>query len=350
VTSSPLDAESLGRRIEAYLNGNYNLGIRHRRAVVVSVAGVPLVERYYGRVTATTTSEVRSVTKTVVATLIGMALAEGRLHGLDQTLAELLPDYRTNMSAALAAVTLRSILTMTSGLEPDDLGGAQPQQLMGPDWVGNVVRHSRSPDGMGAFAYSSAGSHLLSAILVQATGQSVLSYARSRLFDPLGIVTSPAFEPVIPGTGTVPDRVGREYDAAGFAWPRDPTGIHVGFAGLRLTARDMTALGSLYLYQGRWRGRQLLSRSWVEQATRSHVPTGLGQTPGYGYQWWVTTAGRHSAFAAIGHGGQLIEVVPDLRLVVAVSTTVTKESPAPSEVYLALVQDVVVPALEHQRR
>jgi CubicO group peptidase (beta-lactamase class C family) len=350
VSISRLDAGSLGRQIESYLDANYNLGIRRRRAVVVSVAGAPVVERYYGRVTARTTCDVRSVTKTVVATLIGMALAEGRLHSLDQTLFELLPAYRAKMSTALKAVTLRQLLTMTSGLQPDNVSGQQPL-LRGPDWVGNVVRHAPAPNVTGRFAYSSAGSHLLSAILVQATGQSVLSYARSRLFDPLAIATRPAFEPVINNNGDVPEPVaGREFDAAGFAWLRDPTGMHLGFAGLKLTARDMTKLGTLYLNQGMWRGRQLLPRSWVQDATRSHVSTGMGQLTGYGYQLWVTAAGVHPAFAAVGYGGQLIEVVPDLRLVVAVCTTVSEQSPANVGVYVSLVQDVVVPVLERQLR
>src|SRR5215213_4422737 len=117
------DWPALGRRIEDYLDRSYSLAVRDRRALVVSVGGVRVVERYYGGSNAAATADVRSVTKSVVGTLVGAALAEGRLRSLDQRLGELLPEHRAAMSDAVAALTLRQVLTMTAGLPPDELGG-----------------------------------------------------------------------------------------------------------------------------------------------------------------------------------------------------------------------------------
>jgi CubicO group peptidase (beta-lactamase class C family) len=267
--------------------------------------------------------------------LIGVAIDERKLRGVDQTLAELLPAYAATMPPAVKAVTLRQVLTMTAGLPPDppDL----PAFVTSGDWVGTILRAgTRQPAGQG-FAYSSAGSHLLSAILRQATGRSTLDYARVKLFSPLGISTVPAAEPVARQENRP------AYDRAGFAWPTDPQGNHVGFTWLKLTARDLARLGQLWLNQGRWAGRQLVSAAWVSESTTAHVDT--HSTPEqYGYQWWLTTADGHRAYAAMGYGGQLIEVVPDLDLVTVVAST-DAPGAAGAEVYLDLVSSYIAPAI-----
>ena len=239
------------------------------------------------------------------------------------------------MPSAVKAITLRQVLTMTAGLPPDppDL----PAFAASGDWVATILREgTQQPAGQG-FAYSSAGSHLLSAILRQATGRSTLDYARAKLFTPLGINTLPAVEPVAREESRL------AYDRARFAWPTDPQGNHVGFTFLKLTARDMDKLGQLWLNKGRWAGRQLASAAWVTESTTSQVDT--HSTPEqYGYQWWVTTADSHRAYAAMGYGGQLIEVVPDLDLVTVVASTDAIGAAGP-EVYLDLVSSYIAPAI-----
>jgi len=164
------------------------------RAVLVLVGGRPLVERYYDS-SAEATSNVASVTKSLMSILVGVALDEGDLGSVDQTLAELLPDYAAIMTPDVAGVTLEQVLTMTAGL-PEDPRAAAPPHYLTEDWVAAILTgRLEQPPGT-SFAYASAGSHLLSAILVEATGRSVLDYARDKLFDPLGINTDPAAEPL----------------------------------------------------------------------------------------------------------------------------------------------------------
>lgn len=336
--ATPTAAE-LTAAVDEFVDQSLSPGIRNRRAILVAVDGKTMVQRYYDS-SAEETAPVASVTKSVVSTLVGMAVSGGDLT-LDQTLSELLPSYAGVMTAQVGAITVRQLLTMTAGLPADQ--GSDPRPS-GSDWVAEILRRgvARAP-GEG-FAYSSVSSHLLAAILTEATGRPLLTYARERLFDPLGIDTRPAFQPILAPGG--PDPV-RSYDDAGFAWPRDPQGIHVGYGYLKMTAEDMVKLGNLYLDEGVWEGERLLPSGWVEDATSPAVSTdnGFGGAD-YGYQWWVTSAGEHPAFAAIGYGGQIIEVVPDLRLVVVASTWIDDTTGFDSRTWETMVPMVIVPAFE----
>jgi CubicO group peptidase (beta-lactamase class C family) len=300
--------------VEALVDPTEYPVFRPIRAVIIEVDGHTVFEHYY-RGSASDTSNVFSATKSFVGTLIGIALADGSLRSVDQTLSELLPAYAADMEPEEAAITLRQLLTMTAGL-PDtiNVSGPFPWELS-DDWVKGILADQlEQPPGEG-FAYSDASSHLLSAILTEAVGTSVLDYARAELFDPLGIAASGPAADLLAVPKNLP-----AYERAGFSWPHDPQGVQMGWAHLKLTARDMAALGQLYLDDGRWQGEQVVPTAWVHDAITEQVQANL--TNGYGYQWWVTTAGGHDAYAAIGYGGQLIEVVPDLRLVAVFSTDV----------------------------
>lgn len=332
-------AAELAAAVDRFIDESLAPGIRNRRAILVSVDGTLMVERYYDS-NAEETAGVASVTKSVVSTLIGIAVSEGSL-GLEQTLSELLPSHSDEMTSSIGGITLRQLLTMTAGLPADD--GSDPRPA-GSDWVTDILRRGTVRPPGAEFAYSSASSHLLAAILVEATDQPLLTYARDKLFDPLEIDTRPAFQPILE-LGR-PDPL-QAYDRAGFAWPRDPQGVHVGFGYLKMTAEDMVKLGNLYLDQGRWEGEQVVPSGWVRDATTSAVSAtgGFGGT-GYGYQWWITSAGEHPAFAAIGFGGQMIEVVPDLELVVVASTWFDEDVNFDSRIWETMTSQALVPAFE----
>ena len=137
------------------------------RAVLVVQHGRPVVRRYYGPGTRTA-SNIMSVTKSVIGTLVGIAVDEGLLR-LDDTLAELLPAYADHMRPNVAAITVEQLLTMTSGLTPDVHVGVLPFERS-RDWVADILDRGITATP-GEFAYSSAGSHLLAAILTEATGK-----------------------------------------------------------------------------------------------------------------------------------------------------------------------------------
>jgi CubicO group peptidase (beta-lactamase class C family) len=297
------------------------------RAIIVEVVGRTRFERYYAS-SADQYRSIFSVTKSVTSTLVGIAIDEGRLH-LDDRLDQMLPRQAARMTPQVARVTLRELLTMTGGF-PDTWNGAAMDALASaPNWTRYILTH-QDQDTPALFHYSDYGAHLLSPILVQATGQSVLAYARAKLFDPLGIPTRPAAEPV-------PDDAHlAEYLRAQFAWPVDPQGFHTGYANLKLRPRDMARIGELFLQNGRWRDKQLLSAGWVRQATASQAGKAFDlafqgfrafDPRNYGYLWWVDTVDAADAYFAWGYGGQLIEVVPARQLVIVVSTDVDFTNP-----------------------
>ena len=338
-SSSP---EQVAAVFDELVNGDVHSGVyEDLRAVLVLVGGRPLVERYYDS-SAEATSNVASVTKSVMSILVGVALDEGVLGSVEQTLSELLPEYAAIMAPDVAGVTLEQVLTMTAGLPEDPRAPATPPHYLTEDWVAAILSGGlEQPPGEG-FAYASAGSHLLSAILVEATGRSVLDYARDKLFNPLGISTDPAAEPL-----AVEENL-PAYEAASFAWPVDPQGVHLGDAFLKISAPDMAKIGQLMLAGGRWDEKQIVPAQWVTESTRAHASTGGYGVGGddYGYHWWVTTADGHDAFAAAGFGGQLIEVVPDLDLVVVISCTIPEGNVhLDASTFRGLVNAVVAPAI-----
>ncbi|WP_406831291.1 serine hydrolase [Pedococcus sp. KACC 23699] len=335
------DPDKITSATRTYLTNIYSPAISNVRAVLVTVDHRALVQLYRSS-TPARAHDVHSVTKSVIATLVGIALSEGRLHSLDDTLATLLPQHAAEMNSTVRAITLRQLLTMTAGLPPDQANGNAPASMSGADWVGNILRTGTvAPPGR-SFAYSSAGSHLLSAILTRATGMSALDYARSRLFGPLGIDSRHAVEPRTEDKGAI-----AAYDKADFAWPKDPRGIQLGFAALKMSPRDMAKLGQLYLDGGRWNGRQVVPAQWVKASTTAQVGTRgdrAALAESYGYQWWVTQERGHHAFAAFGFGGQVVEVVPDLRLVVVVATEAIEPNLRWEHVR-GMIADAIVPAV-----
>ena len=155
----------------------------------------------------------------------------------------------------------------------------------------------------------------------------MLAYAQAKLFDPLGLVTQPGSQPPVDEAHV------SDYDRDGFAWPVDPQGFHTTAFFLKLRPRDMAAFGQLFLQNGRWNGRQVVPTAWVRQATTgqagksfpdygSSAPGSAFNPTNYGYFWWVEPTSGVTAYYALGFGGQLIEVVPDLHLLIVVSSSV----------------------------
>jgi CubicO group peptidase (beta-lactamase class C family) len=178
------------------------------------------------------------------------------------------------------------------------------------NWVQFVLDRPMAAAPGSTFNYSSGGSHLLSAILQEATGMRTISFAREYLFEPLGI--------------------------RGVSWTSDPQGIALGAGGVRLAPRELARLGQLYLQGGVWGGEQIVPAEWVEASIAPQV-SAHGAASYYGYQWWVRGSG---IFAAHGYRGQRIFVVPDLEMVVVFTADLPGGEPS------MLLSNYILPAAQ----
>jgi CubicO group peptidase (beta-lactamase class C family) len=253
-------------------------------SVVVERNGRLVFERYYRGAARSARLDVFSVTKSVTSTLVGIALAEGKLRSLDQRLGDFFPkDVQRARDKRVRKITLRQLLEMRSGYR--DVAAAQSD-----DWVRTQIDRPLAESPGRGWAYDNGSFHLLSAVLTKATGRTANAYAQRVLLGPLGIAST--------------------------AWATDGQGHSLGNTGLRLSSRELLRLGDLYLHGGLWRGRQVVPAVYVRAATRPY--TNLGRGAGYGYGWWVF-GGRPPGFAALGYGGQAIAVYPSQHLVVVVT-------------------------------
>jgi CubicO group peptidase (beta-lactamase class C family) len=256
-----------------------------------------VVEEYYRGNHRDSLNDLRSVTKSVVSTLTGLAIQEGYLNGLDQTLGELLPTAPYQFPEQ-RGISLRDLLTMSGGFDWFEHGAiGYNDWILSEDRVAYLLgKPLMDPPGL-HFNYNSAAVHLLGVVLTEATGLELPELADQLLLGPLGIPHS--------------------------RW--EPLGPHFnGGAGIDLRPRDLARLGQLFLQGGLSGHRRILSESWIRQAT---TPAYSWRAPfppltavSYGFLWWTHDDNRGDAFLAWGYGGQFLYVVPDLNLVVVATT------------------------------
>jgi CubicO group peptidase (beta-lactamase class C family) len=244
-----------------------------------------------------TLHDMRSTTKSVVSTLVGIAMGDGLIRGVDTPVIDLVPEHRRADREAKRSVLLRHVLAMTAGLEWDeampytDPRNSERLMIRSGDPIGYVLSRHLMVEPGSQFNYNGRLTELLGAVVRHATGQDLVAFAKERLFAPLGIER--------------------------FEWRRHANGLPSAASGLRLWPVDLAKFGYLYLNRGRWNGRQILPAAWVNESLREHW---TAPHFGYGYQWWIprfTAEGASiKAFNTRGNGGQCAFVFPTLGLVV----------------------------------
>ncbi len=300
------DATKLSGVVAKILSGEANL-----HAVVVERHGKLVAEGYrtgsdkpqfklFSRTVAFGPAErhdTRSVGKSVIALLVGVAQAEGKLGSLATPVVDFYPEHADLATPALRKVTLEHLLMMGSNLRWRESGEGFPNDEDRLAWKESPIRFvlGRPPvaEPGRTFNYNSGGTVVLADILGRVTGMPWIDFARTALFEPLGI-----------------------FDVE---WVTDLRGRLMANSGLRLRPRDMAKLGRLVLNHGKWNGRQVVPAAWIEEMLRPRLATGFDDTH-YGFQWWtgiVNWQGRPLPWrAAWGNGSQRIFVVPDLDITI----------------------------------
>ncbi len=265
-------------------------------------------------------TNIKSASKSVISALVGIAIDEGHLRGLDQTVAPFFSESeRRDADPRIAEITIGHLLSMQAGLDSTSFGN-YGRWVSSRNWVRFALEQPMVDEPGGEMLYSTGSTHLLSAILTRATGKSTLAYAREKLGRPLGLDVSP--------------------------WTRDPQGIYFGGNEMGLSPRDLLAFGELYRNDGLHEGEQVVSPAWVRESWRERT-TSSWSGHGYGLGWWIRTSGAYDVFFAWGYGGQYVFVVPELELtVVTTSDSTSRRERGHNRSLHRLLDQWLVPAAE----
>ncbi len=262
-----------------------------------------------------------SLSKSFTSTALGFAVCEGKLEVDDRVTSFFPEDLPESVSANLARLRVKHLLTMSVGHAKD----STPINTKEQDWVKSFLSLPiENPPGS-TFLYNSGATYMLSALVQKLSGERVLDYLRPRLFEPLGI--------------------------EGMTWERCPRGINTGGWGLSVPTEALAKFGQFYLQKGVWKGREILPAAWIEEATSFKIqqPASGGADleslkmtsdwhQGYCYQFWRC---RHNGFRGDGAYGQYAIVLPEQDAVIVITSETAK-----MQGELELVWEHLLPAMK----
>ena len=285
-------------------------------SVVAAHRGEIVYEKYFEG-DADTLRDTRSVGKTVTSILAGIAVDE-KLITLDTPVFPYFPGPHANPDPRKEKIVVRDLITMNSVLECNDWNeysrGNEERMYLIEDWAGFAldlpVRSSKN------YSYCTAGVFVLGQVIQRAAQMPVDHYARTRLFEPLGITRS--------------------------QWFYSPLGLAMTGGGLRLASRDWVKLAQLYANGGMWNGKRIVSAEWVAQSIAKHQT--IDENSDYGFLWWLVKFGDEKAYAMQGNGGNKVLVIPRLDLVVVLTST-NYNTRGMHEQTTKLLTDYVLPAV-----
>ncbi|MDQ1546662.1 MAG: hypothetical protein QOH69_1566 [Actinomycetota bacterium] len=286
------------------------------RSLMLVRHGFVVAERWWAPGAPDVASDVWSLSKSFSSTAVGIVIAEGRLTLTDRVVDLLPEEVPSEADERLARLTVRHLLTMTTGHATESL--TDDERLTESRWAQHILAQPLDFEPGTHFQYNSGATYLLSAIVQSVTGMPMLEYLRPRLFGPLGIQNP--------------------------TWLRSPQGVDAGGWGLSIRTEDIAKFGQLYLQRGQWSGASLIPSEWVAEATGRQVSNGDPTEPddwtqGYGYQFWRC---RNGAYRGDGKLGQFCVVMPDQDAVLALTGDVEDMSTE-----LNLVWEHLLPAFAH---
>lgn len=274
-------------------------------SLLIARHGRLVAEAYFNGFDRTRLNDIRSAGKSFTSTLVGIAIDQGAIPGVDAPVLPYFEGFRPhrNLDHRKQAIRIRDLLMMRSGFDADDndptTPGCEDNMLESNDWIryGLDLPMVEAPGNR--WVYAGVNTMLLAGVLEAATQRPALDFARDNLFEPLGITT--------------------------LHWERSPQGTVVGQGFLSLCGRDQLKLGQLYLNGGTWRGRQVVSERWTREAARCRIRIPNPIPAGYGYQWWwmdLESEGESlGCYFASGNGGNKIYVLPSLDMVVGMASS-----------------------------
>ncbi|WP_181703351.1 serine hydrolase domain-containing protein [Chthonobacter albigriseus] len=268
--------------------------------VLISVDGRVVAEHGYHGASVGQPTNIKSASKTIVSALVGIAIAKGLLEGPDQRIGALVArDMPRDADPRLRQITIGHLLSMQAGLARTS-GPNYGKWVASRNWVRSALAQPFEDEPGGRMLYSTGSTHILSAILTRVSGRSTLQLAREWLKPLKGFsITS---------------------------WDRDPQGVYFGGNQMAMSPRSLLAFGELYRRGGVTPdGTRLITPEWIEASWRPRTSSRFSGD-GYGYGWFARSINGHDVRYAWGFGGQMLYVVPDLKLTVVMTSDDTRPS------------------------
>ena len=263
------------------------------RSFVVQQDGELLIEEYRKGRHADLPVNIKSASKSILSLLVGIAIEQGYLDGVDQNIGEFFPDYfKAHPDPVKQTITIQDLLTMRSGLQSTSRA-KYGSWVLSKNWVEYVLAQPLVAKPGGGMVYSTGSTHLLSVILTRATGMSTREFAKKYLFSPLGI------------------RIG--------GWDRDPQGNYMGGNNLALTPSALLKIGTLVMNRGVYQQKQIVPHDWIHESMKIYTRSVFNPYD-YGYLWWQRKLKGYTVEFAWGNGGQYILMLPALKAVVAITS------------------------------
>ena len=281
-------------------------------------------EKYFNGKNYNSNQTIRSVSKSFLSALVGIAVDRGLLK-LDQKLIDFFPEYVSVIKdERIKDITLGQVIKMRAGFKTDE---EIYFSFTGSDnWAKTILSYDLDFNPGSKMEYSTAGSHLMAVALTKAVGMSLEDFAKTNLFDPMGIKLK--------------------------NWLKDPQGYCFGGNDMYFTIRDMAVLGYLYLNNGKMNDQQIVTEDWVKKSIVSYSGTstntwGKLSKYGYGYFWWTGEVSGQKIFTGLGHGGQYVLCVPELDMIIATQSfpdSDWEQADVQERGVLDIISDYIIPA------
>lgn len=288
-------------------------------SLMIEKEGEVIAQKFSGRMNANRSTNIKSASKSILSILVGIAIHEGYLEGVDQPIGEFFSDYfASSPDPDKEAITIGDLLTMRGGLESTSIRN-YGRWVVSSNWYRYVLDRSLVAEPGGRMIYSTGSTHLLSVILTRATGMSTRAFASRYLFGPMGI------------------QVG--------GWDRDPQGYYFGGNNMAMSPSDMLKIGRLMINMGEWDGEQLVPAEWVLDSVKVYTRSNFNPYD-LGYLWWRRPVNGYDAIFAWGHGGQYILMIPELDIVLAATSNLVQvEGRGHQRAFFRYLEEELVPAL-----
>lgn len=303
---------------------NGTLLFEHYRKGYDEKWGRPIGEVQYA---ADVKHDVRSISKSVVSLLVGIAIDRGLIRSVDEPVFTFFPEFASLRTSEKDRILVRHLLTMSSGIEWDerkrpytDPENSEIKMIFAPDSYRYAFEQPMAAEPGKVWNYSGGSTTLLAAIVEKVTGKPLFDFARESLFTPLGITD--------------------------VEWRYMPNGQPAAASGLRLRPRDLAKVGQLFLNEGSWNGKQVVSTTWLRESIEPRFTVWTGNR--YGYQWWLGRSSVKGRFidwtAGFGLGGQRLFILPTYDAVVVITAGLYKSS-IQYVVDIDILSNYVLPAI-----